>query len=217
MTEVTIDPMVLTLVNLYVNEKQVKTYNTLHDVDNKYNYKTNTLTNVDHKGNAKFIKDNLSKMDDEELIYMLSKCLSPQQMRGILLRYELEYYEEKPVESLTLTEFETKALRILSKYQSKAGGFLLEDNEWITFSHDSKEHTVQVNELLIQNSTNMLDRNDDELVDYLDMIETRLNSLCKNISVELLWYKDKKDNLVYVNLWAVDKNIKVNTSEMVGL
>ena len=106
-----------------------------------------------------------------------------------------------------------QAFKIINRYHWKAGGFKIEDSEWILHKHDSKLYDVLSNELLFENTLDRSDVDDEETERYMDHLTRHLNYLSKNIEVEYR-YKNTKEKIVRVLVWATDKNIEsVSDSE----
>ena len=142
--------------NIYNNYKlkkpihiayNMKIYNRLHWFDNLYKINNNNITEdkdsfeislkkihderqkLYDQHYAEYIHTTLQKMLDTEKCHVLNKILSPQQINRILLRYELDHYNPIP-KIMSLTEFRKETIKILSRYQHRAGGEHLEDMIW---------------------------------------------------------------------------------------
>lgn len=167
--------------------KKVKKANLLYSIDNYKNYNNNKYNNgtLEYKTNmAIYIANNFNKMDIDEMKYLVLKCLSEQDYKRILLEYELLHYPCNQQDIvLTLDEFIKRAKKILNRYQSKGGGYKLEDIEWTIYEeNDSVYFENTIDSKLI---------NDDELNVYFDKILEKLNELSMNIQVELILEKHK--------------------------
>ena len=92
------------------------------------------------------------------------------------------------------------ALRMFERYQSKVGGFLIEDDKWIVYKADSKYFEVSSNGVLFQNTLDKQDANDYGTRQYLDQLVYRLNKLTTNINADVEFADGKK--IVYVLIWA---------------
>lgn len=190
-------------------EKEMKQYHHLHQIEEckKYNNKICKIKEDDKHKLAEYIYHNYSTMDEIEMNIIALKCLDQNSIKKILLSYELENYQESPVEHMSLTDFANKAQQILRRYQCKAGGFNMEDTEWVIHKKDSIEHDVMENEILFVNTIAVCDEEDDELEEYLGNIMRRLNSIAKNITVEIREDHGKRNN--YLLLWATDTTQEV--------
>jgi hypothetical protein len=200
------------IANIENLKKQMSQYNNLHKIDTERNYGYDTT-----KGNtdlAKIIHDNYDDMNDDELKYLAIKCMSKKKIRKDLLEYEIKYYNPSP-EDFTLEEFIKQATRIINRYQSKAGGFLIEDMKWILHRSDSYEYSVKSNEVLFENSINKLNIYDKETNTFLKRLVNRLNNLATNIVVNLQ-QSDPEDGVIWLQIWC--NHIKmVNTNPVISL
>jgi hypothetical protein len=168
--------------------------NKLYENDNQQNY-----INYQYQDDvelAKFIYEDYDKMDDAQRRSHVLKCLTDEDCKRILLEYELSRYHVTPSkEDLSMEEFEAEALKILSKYQSKGGGYKLEDTEWTIIRDESDEDTI-----IFQNTMDKWFVDDEETNSYLDRIAERLGSIAGNMTVEVSFEEDTKRKIVYVNL-----------------
>lgn len=169
------------------HKREIQVYDFLHKIDAHGNYQLNQQLNHNDKTKnlASFIHNNYNKMHAEELKSIVTKLMTPNEMKSKLLKFELEHYEEIP-KSLTLLQFTKEARTILSRYQHKAGGFILEDDQWTVYTSNSDGHSVLQNEVLFENSLSkydLLDTVSGETHSYLDLIMKRLNSLSSDIKI----------------------------------
>lgn len=168
--------------------------------------------------NARFIYDNYDKLDELGRRKLLMKCLGDNEVNMHLLRYEFfNYQPNKENINLTLEEFEKKATKIIERYHWKAGGYKIEDSEWIIHKPTSKLYEILPNELLFENTLDRSDIDDEETESYMNRLMEHLNSLSKNIEVEYR-YKNKQNKVIRLLIWCTDTNMKVDSdSEEVGL
>lgn len=194
-------------------EKEMKHYHHLHQIEQckNYNNKIHKMKNDDKNTLAEYIHNNYDKLDETEMKIIVLKCLDQNSIKKILLSFELENYQELPVENMSLTDFTIKAQKILQRYQCRAGGFNVEDIEWIIHKVGSIDHEVMDNEILFVNTIAVCDEEDDELEEYLNNIIKRLNSIAKNIIVEIREDRGKRNN--HLLIWATD----ISQEVVVGL
>ena len=200
---------VLDLVKL---KKQMNQYNNLHKIDSERNYGNDTVKGNNNLG--KIIHDNYNDMSDDELKYFAIKCMSRKKIRKELLEYELKNYDPLP-EDLTLDEFTKKATKIINRYQSKAGGFLIEDMQWILHKSDSNDYSVKSNEVLFENSINKLDIFDSETDTFLKRLVNRLNNLATDVNVSLQ-HSDPEDGVIWLQIWCYHTRM-TNTNPVISL
>ena len=149
------------------------------------------------------IYDNYDKMNNIDMHDLLLKCIDSNTVWLLLLKYELENYETIPTKYMSLEEFKENTLQIFARYQSKAGGFLLEDIDWVVHNSTSTVYDVKENELLFENTLNIIDMDNDDIDNYLFHLIKRLNSLAENIEVDLR--QQLKHKTVHILIWANDK------------
>jgi len=204
------------LVNQYDSEQEMKKYNLMHLLEKQRNYKNEEPNkSQDEKQQlAQYIHKNYNNMDEIEMKTIALKCLDINEIKKTLLFFELQNYICTP-KQMSLSEFKNETMIIFNKYQSKAGGFLLEDNEWLIHDNTSSRHEVKENELLFENTINAHDMDDGETNTYLKYLIKRLNSLSKNIDVELRQKDNDNSKMISLLIWAVDRNKKV--THVIGL
>ena len=213
--KITLDQLLL--VNQYDMEHEMKKYKIMHNLEKYKNYKNEVYTkSLDEKLQlAKYIHKNYNNMDEIEMKKVVLKCLDMNDIKKILLLYELKNNPSIP-KQMSLNEFKSKVVNIFNKYQSKAGGFLLEDNEWIIHDHTSSRYEVREHELLFENTINTHDMDDNDTNMYLKYLMQKLSSLSENINVELRHKNNHNSKMVNLLIWAIDKNKKSQT-QIIGL
>lgn len=206
------------LVKQYDMEQIMKKYDVLHNLEKQKNYdnKIETKTDEEKTELAKFINDNFDKMDDVEKRMMAIKCLDVNEIKKILLLFELKNFKPRTLKYLSLNDFKNKAINIFNRYQCKAGGFLMDDTEWKIYDFKSMEYEVNENELLFVNTINEIDNDDYECDLFLKYLIKQLNSICENIVVQLRQTSRKKSKVIKFLLWAKDITMK-STQSIVGL
>lgn len=206
-------------------EQELFTYNVLHQLEKFKNYNLNdwnTNTLEQNTDSAKYLHENMDKMDEIEMGNYLLKCIGPIEIKKQLLTFEFKNYKYELVDSMSLDEFTKKAIVLINRYQWKAGGYLIEDNEWTVYKTDfeNSNYNVKKYEVLFENTLDKSDLNDEETYDFINQLLKHLNSLCKNIKVEFKQEIEKR--IVKLLLWIVDKtqepeSDEENSSESVGL
>lgn len=197
-------------------ENEMKKYNFMHNLEENSNYNNNIdqKNKQDKQELAEYINKNYNKMDDVERKLIAIKCLDTNEIKKTLLLFELKNYKQKPEISMSLSKFKLHALEIFNRYQCKAGGFLIEDNDWIVHDSTSIYHEVELNELLFENTIDPDDINDNESDIFLKYLVKRLNSIAENIDVELRHRTEKK--IIKLLIWATDKNVE-SSKDVIGL
>lgn len=164
--------------------KQMKIYNFFHELETCNIYdniiKIETMNN-DNKF-SELIKDNYDKMDIDEMKTVLSKCITDNGVKHILLKYELMNYKCEP-KKLHLKEFSEIAQRQLSRYQFKAGGFGFRC-EWILHSKPDKIK-IKENEIVFENIITSENLTSPETMEYMKCIVSMLTRLSLLIKISI--------------------------------
>lgn len=211
-----------TEINKLVNE--INTYERQHIENNENIYDSDSdIESTDHdtdlikekKALATNIRTQYQKMNDKDLSEIVIKCLSKKDMKHIILKHELKYY--KPDEVKTFAEFIFNAKEILDRYQHRAGGFLIEDQQWILHTPDSKKYTLKENEIIFENTISIADVDDEETHKYLKRIVRMLKQLNKNIKVNFSFIKDEPDNIYIIFIKCVSKFATLNDNVEIKL
>lgn len=194
---------------------QMKIYSSKHALNalSKYDPCKLNLCDTDI---GTYICDNFDTMDDSELKKITLKCLNINDCKKILLNYELHTRILTSIDNnnvLTLKEFEKKSINIFNRYQNRAGGFALEDRQWRVHTVLSNRYQVIENEILFENSVPLVDEEDRETNIYLKNIVKLLNTLSKNIVVELREKQRKNSKIINVLIWGTDINQQFLGSE----
>jgi uncharacterized protein YggL (DUF469 family) len=163
---------------------------------------------INHK-----LNDNSLTMDD--MIDLHNQCIkgNEKEYLKMLLAYELRYFRREPKE-MTLDEFKDVAFSIFERYQSKAGGKLIEDIDWIVYTADTDAsgRVVMKNELLFENSIPKCDSEDKDTNRYLKLIVKQLRSICNDVSVDLR-FKDDHDT-TFIWIWCTHKKMDTGVPEI---
>lgn len=201
--------------SVHEHDDEMKKYELLHKIDYRGNYKPDFIPkNTNDSNLAKYLYDNFDRMDEIEMKKIAMNCLNINDIKRILLNFELNNFKKEP-EQLTLDEFAIEAKKILRRYQSKAGGFLLEDPDWNFYKTSISKYDVRSNEVLFENTINMMDFDDTDTEKYLKKIVERLKIIAKNVKVELRYMKERKNKVVYLLIWC--KNIDDKEEPEIGL
>jgi len=153
---------------------------------------------------AKLIHDDFNKMTNEEMKHFVIKCFSPAKIKQELLKFELEHYVPEKI-GTNITEIDNEIKKILCRYQSKAGGFCLEDHKWIC--HPPKTHKKKIT-LTYENSlgTKDFDNNMGGLVSFLKKIIEKISLLNDNLDVFYNIAEPNKDDIGKVLIICYLKN-----------
>lgn len=122
---------------------------------------------------AKLIHANIESMTHEDQYTIITKILNPIHMKHILLDYELKNIDLN-CKMENMYDFVKFTQKSLSRYNWKAGGFLLEDSEWTLHHHRSKKYSLTENEVVFENSILDIYRDDERVMDFLRDIEKYL-------------------------------------------
>lgn len=204
--------------------KELSDYNILHQLEKLKNYQLdngNSNTQETNTELASYLHSNFDTMDEKEMAILLTRCLGINDIKKNLLAFEFKNYKRIPVKHMTLENFKNIALTIIDRYQWKAGGFKIEDKEWVIHTSESNDYEVKKYELLFENTLDKFDLDDEETDDFIDDLLKHLNSIAENINVEFRQKNDKK-KIVRILLWAEDitqvpEDNQEDSDESVGL
>lgn len=194
---------------------QINEFNERNKEDSKRNYfneiSDDNLSDEElnkRKSLAKIInsKLNSNSVVDDDILNLYNQCISEKEYNQKLLQFELQYFRNEP-KPMTLDEFKVAAFKIFDRYQSKAGGKLIEDIDWIVYTSDDvvPGRVVMKNELLFENSIPKCDCDNKDTTKYLKLIVKHLRSLCDDITVDLR-YKDDH-NISFIWIWCTHKKM----------
>lgn len=189
-------------------------YATLYQFEAKRNYSNDN--DLCDESVLNYISSNYDTFDDSELEKVALKCLSQNSLKQIILKYELKHYRSEQ-QDMNLTQFKSEALKLLQRYHYKAGGFLLEDPDWIVYEYPNYQYELQENEIVFINTINRTDVDNEETDQYLNLLTERLHSLTKNIKVDMRYKKHHNSKTIHVLLLCVDKNIVVDNDPDIGI
>lgn len=191
-------------------------YSHLHQIDALANYgRDNQRKTSDPDKLASFIHRNYDKMEMTEKKHLLMRIIPDNEVNHLLLEYEMKHLSVKP-RPMSLKDFEKKALKILSRYQSRAGGFSIEDREWGVHHYGSTERELRENELLFDNTICKIDLNNPETDRYLKNLEKLLNRISQDIDVEIRFKSAGKEDrdVIWIMIWATHSNMGVSAPEI---
>jgi hypothetical protein len=197
--------LILKEVNI---KNEMKKYAQAHEQEaiKNYGYCKNTdFKNLDMKQQlAGHIHKKYNKMSLEEMKNIVIRCMTKNQIKRILLEFELKYYEEIP-KKITLKKFTILAKKILDRYQCKGGGYYIEDMDWEIHTYTSENYDIKENQVLFVNSIDKMDKDDNETIAYMKRITKRINGLSEDIDVEYEFHDPEEDGINWIEIWCTDK------------
>ena len=168
-------------------------------------YSFNSSLQYDDNNIATILNKYYDTMTPEEMRVIVTKCMSEKEMRTILLKHELKFYTEEP-KTLSLEIFTQNVSKLLKRYQSRAGGFLFEDNEWSVYDANSRKYDLYENEVLFENTIHKDYIKNLECAEFLSLILKKLNQMTNNIKVTLHSYLADRDQVYFVILKCCELN-----------
>lgn len=178
---------------------------------------SNIDNNFDISDMAQLINKNLYKMDYEEKKYLLIMCLSTYNIHNELLKIEFNNLNPKN-ETMTLNNFCTNVKKLLTRYQHKVGGFLLEDMIWTLYDYNDGKYNLTQNEVVFENTMPAFhipkrgeSLKDDlfllknyceieETIHYLNKLTKLLNNMSNNIKTSLKFIDSYRDDIIVIIL-----------------
>lgn len=200
-------------------ELEMKKYNLLHNLEKHNNY-INNVRKKPHtvkKDLAEYIRSNYDTMDETEMKIIAMKCLDVNEIKKTLLFYELKNYKRAPSTIMTLEKFKIHAVNIFNRYQCKAGGFCIEDNEWMVYDKSCIKYDVSENELLFENTICVVDNDDIETDIFITYLIKQLNHVATNIYTEFRQKQEHKSKVIKLLIWATDTNQVISDDGTIGL
>lgn len=195
--------------------KDIQKYNDLHKKELENNYGIDIEKNSkDKKDLAKYINTKFDSMSLQDMIELLPRCMPEKKIKKVLLEFEFKYIDLIQPKKMDLGEFIKYASNLLNRYQCRAGGFYIEDTQWIVHRQDSVKHDIMNNEVLFENSIDKLDFLDNETQYYIKRITYLLNSLCKDIKVDYNYKESKEDGITWILIWCTHTGIEKDTPEI---
>lgn len=190
--------------------KEMKIYNLKHIIEKHSNYMLKNKSN--DKELTNYIHDNYEKMSFEEMKNIVTKCMTQNDVKKILLEYDFYNYDctidKKTYMSLSQVKYAVE--KILNRYQSKAGGFKIEDTVWSYHNNESYQYTIKNYKIMFENTINKIDILDIETKKYLTRLELIFNNLAENIKCMITTLKIDGYGLYCINIWLKDISISPN-------
>ena len=172
--------------------KDMKMYNIQHKlnkIDNTFNKKKEYI--VDDTIN------NINRMDKKDMDKLLNKCLSYNQTRTLLLKYEMK--NRKSIKNFDTLDNVIKYIsNLLHRYHHRAGGFLLEDDTWTVHKSLSKKYNINSNQVYFENSVPKEYVHDNDTIEYIRDIYNMLNNINENLKVKYELKNSRHDNIIWV-------------------
>jgi hypothetical protein len=166
-----------------------------------------TLSSDDHNI-AEFTDKYCRTLMLEDIVPIVHKCLSEKEMKHIILRHELKFLKIQS-KDMTLDQFKKEVVCVLKRYQHCAGGFNMDDSEWIIHDKTSKNYTVYETELIFENTLHMDYKTDVECSEYMELLINRLNMIALNIVVSIHTYLSERDQIYYILLKCKDNSAMI--------
>jgi hypothetical protein len=174
--------------------KEMKSFAIMSYFEGLRNY-SNIKQNKTDLQLAKFLHDN--NLSEEEQRCFVAKCLTPIEIKKILLKYELDNYKP-PAQDCNLKQFAKIAMNLLNRYQSKAGGFDFEDVDWTMHDKSSSDYKLKKEDVWFENSVNKMYRDDEDTLNFLDKMKDMLASINPKIKVAYEIHGDKNTCVVFI-------------------
>jgi hypothetical protein len=172
---------------------QISTYS------NKNNYK-----NTDSKQIIEFIHNNISNVDnstiiDENLVKnILLQIFSKEKIEKECLIFDLLNYSSENKVNMVDDSINI-CIDALKKYQYKAGGYNIEDIEWILCSKNNNRFKVKDDQKILYNSVHKKNC-DRELIWFLDSIldYVKRHTNSEKIKVKYSMFEDEKNSVCWI-------------------
>lgn len=195
--------LIFSYYNNYYNMYKKTKLQLLYQIDSHAKYNKNDSEKTCNNENiAEHINKYYNSMTDEEMRAYVVKCMSMKDIKHTLLKYELKYLHREQ-KNITLRQFAKEADKILSRYQSKAGGFQFGDEKWTKHDSNSKTYIIYDNEIVFENTIHADFLTDAETYEYLQDILLALNEISTNICVTIHKKYSDRDKMYWILLKCV--------------
>jgi len=151
------------------------------------------------------IQNDYGKMDYFEKKNLVNKCLTELEIDNILLKYEMRCRVKFGTNECkrTRSQFLKECEKIFKRYQRKAGGHLLEDEEWIINVKSNKLCELKQNEIFFENTICVVDSYQKEVNEYLENLMKIINNISTNHIGKLIYKtpnlnSHNSDKIIYV-------------------
>src|SRR5437868_7601910 len=172
--------------NIYYILNHSKRYSTVKI--NNY-VKNDLISDID-------VISNIKNIDLDKAVLL---CLTDQEKRNIISKYEMNHYKVDTKEFITLDEFKNKFYKIVKQFQWKAGGYELEDESWYYVKNSDWQLTFTT-------TVHGCDKESQQLDFYLYNLIKILSSLAKNILVDITFDDEKYRNIIEIILTISDNS-----------
>lgn len=186
---------------MYMTSKQKNIV--INTLNKHHNCGINATLCSDDYNVAEFTNKYYRTMMIEDIAPLVHKCLSEKEMKRIILRHELKFLKIQP-KDMTLEQFKKEVQYVLNRYHQCAGGFNMDDREWVVHDKTSNCYTIYDTELIFENTLHMDYKTDIECFEYMDLLITRLNMITSNIIVSVHTYLSERDQIYYILLKCKD-------------
>jgi hypothetical protein len=197
-------------------DKIMNDYNRSHIEDSENNYLSDDeiTINLSNKEIADNLYNNYENMTIKEKQETLLKCINPSGVGRELLKFELKHYKPEPT-NMNKEEFINKVKELLNRYQHKACGFYIEDDEWDIYEDDFKDKELDNNELYFENSIDRDNAKNNDTLKFIVRTKRILNNIATNVKVRYELEESRKDDITWIYIIATfDKSIRNNTIEI---
>jgi hypothetical protein len=165
---------------------------------------------------AEYLNKNMGTMTNEELKLFLLKCTNTHSIKKRLLKYELFNLIPEKKNNISLYDFSYVVFKYLKRYQSKAGGFQIEDKEWTLYTNDicdinihdkynniiynQNKYPLLENEIIFENTILENSINDNETTCFLIKLTHLLNKIDDTIKVSYKIINSNSDKIYWIIL-----------------
>ena len=185
-------------------EEIITKYNLMYKNDLYKKYLPSKIINDKNSDTALQINKNFDNMSDNNRKQYLLNCMTKIDIERELLRYELFNLNNKEDKYDELESFISFSKKVLLRYQWKAGGFDIEDDEWELYRTNFKDYIVNENCAYFENTVDIHIAKEPETDIFMNNIVRILNNASSVIRVEYLKNTDKKNSIIWIYLKISD-------------
>lgn len=144
----------------------------LMNIYNKQHMEFSKKKNIYKKNKGSLHFNDLINLSNDDKLKLLFKYCGQDFLNNELLKLEFYNFYPNNKQKLKLTEVFTLTQKIINKYQWKAGGFFIDDLEWILENKDDN--------YVLKNTIDNLDSRDNDTINFMKNICRIINGHVSN-------------------------------------
>ena len=160
--------------SIHVKQKEMEQFQKHHQFFIQKN--KSTPHTMDTETIKELLKIDPNKMERQEMLMILNKICSTEDVRRLLLKIDMQIDSVQPIETLTTLQLKKAVNQIIYRYFHKILGFKFEETEWTMTQKDKQ--------LIWKNSIPRSYVDDEETLTFLNMLVHKIKLLNENLMVK---------------------------------